>query len=98
MMEFFRKILEVPEDKFKIMVRISNKGNAEKAKTYWSKITKFSRRNFREPEMLKLTSNSKSLKKYPYGMGRVCIYDTLLFRKMIALIKEFSKRFEGLPL
>jgi hypothetical protein len=37
MMEFFRKILEVPESKFKILVRISENGNIEKAEDFWLK-------------------------------------------------------------
>lgn len=93
MMEFFRKILKVPENKFKIMVRISEKGNVEKAEKFWLKITGVSKERFRGPELLKLNPKSKSLQKYPYGMCRIVISDVSLSRKMLALIQEFSKKF-----
>lgn len=93
MMRFFREMLSVPEDKFKIIIRISDRGDEEKAKTYWSKVTNVSRRNFRRSEKLKLTPNSKSLRRYPYGMCRIYIYDILTARKVANLIKEFSKKF-----
>ena len=93
MMEFFRKILKVPEDKFRLMVRIGSEGNIKRAEMYWSKITKVSKKNFRPPELLKLNPNGKSLKKHPYGMCRIEVNDISLFRKLIALIREFSKKF-----
>lgn len=93
MMEFFNKILKVPENKFKIMVRISEKGNVKKAEKFWLKITGISRENLRGPELLKLNPESKSLQKYPYGMCRVIVSDVSLSRKMLTLIQEFSKKF-----
>lgn len=93
MMKFFRKILDVPNNKFRIIVRIGDKGDVGRAEKYWSTITKVSQRNFRRPEILKLSKNSKSLKKYPYGMCRITIHNVLARRKMLALIAEFSKKF-----
>lgn len=93
MMKFFRKILDVPNDKFRIIVRIGDKGDIKRAEKYWSAITKASQRNFRRPEILKLSKNSKSLNKYPHGMCRITIHDVLAQRKMLALITEFSKKF-----
>jgi hypothetical protein len=98
MMSFFRKALKVPNNKFRIMVRIGSEENVEKAKTYWSKITEVPDKSFHVPEILNLSSNSKSLEKHPYGMCRVCVYDSTLFRKTIALIDEFSRKFKDLPL
>lgn len=93
MMGFFRKILRVSENKFRLMVRISNKGNIGQAKKYWLKLTKLRRRNLRRPEILKLTPKSRSLKKHPYGICRIEVHDVSLFRKLLAIIKEFSKNF-----
>lgn len=93
MMEFFRKILKVPEDKFKVMVRIGSEGNIKRAEMYWAKIAKVSKRNFRHPEILKLNPNGKSLKRHPYGICRIEVNDISLYRKLAALIKEFSKKF-----
>ena len=92
-MEFFRKILKVPENKFRIMVRIGSEGDAREAEIYWSKVTGVPRENFHRVEILKLTQNSKSLKKHPYGICRIHVFDTSMSRKLLALIKEFSKKF-----
>lgn len=93
MMKFFRKILKVSEKKFRIMVRIGDEGNIERAKRYWLRTTGLSKRNLRRPEILKLVANSKSLRKHPYGICRIEIHDISLARKLTTLIKEFSKKF-----
>lgn len=93
MMEFFRKILEVPESKFKILVRISENGNIEKAEDFWLKITGLKKENLRTPELLKSNPNSKTLQKHPYGMCRIVINNISLLRKMLALIQEFSEKY-----
>ena len=96
MMRFFRNIMCVPNDKFRIIVRIGEKGNVKKAKNYWSKITKVPQKNFRNPEILKLKENSKSLKKYPCGMCRIIIQDISFKRKMLNLIEGFSENINAL--
>lgn len=96
MMEFFRKILDIPDEKFRIIVRIDNKGDLKRAKKYWSRVTKVSQKNFRKPEILHLTKNSKSINKYPYGMCRIMVHDISVRRKVFALIEQFSKKFEKL--
>jgi len=93
MMEFFRKVLKIKEDKFVITVRVRRGANVNMAKKYWSRITKLSKKNFRRPEILELNKGSKSLKKYPYGMCRIVVFDVLSYRKMAALIEEFYKKF-----
>ena len=92
-MRFFRKIVDIPESKFKIQVRIREGGDINKAESHWSKITKVPRSNFRRPEILKLSKNSKSLERYPYGICRISISSVLSYRKIIVLIEEFIKRF-----
>lgn len=94
MMRFFREVLNIPDDKFRIIVRINSKGNVNSAERYWSRITKVPRVNFRKPEIFSLKKNSRSIDKYPYGMCRIAAYDSLLRRKMLALIEEFSNRFD----
>ncbi|MBU0476417.1 hypothetical protein KKB68_00130 [Patescibacteria group bacterium] len=93
MMKFFREILHIPNDKFRIIMRISGKGDVKRAENYWSRITKVPYKNFRKPEILELTKNSKSINKYPYGMCRIAVYDVLAWRKVIALIESFLKNF-----
>lgn len=93
MMEFFKKVLEIPESKFKIVVRISENGDVEKAKDFWLKITGLKKENLRTPELLKSNPNSKTLQKHPYGMCRIVINNVSLLRKMLALIQEFSEKF-----
>lgn len=92
MMKFLRKILCIPNDKFKIMVRLSDKGDIERAKNYWSRITKISQRNFRKSEILKLKKNSKSINRYPYGLCRVIVHDISAQRKIRALIEKFPEK------
>lgn len=92
-MEFFRKTLRVPEDKFRIKVRIGSEGNLERAQRYWSKVTRVPRENFQRPEILMLNKNSKSLERHPHGMCRITICDISLSRKLLFAIKEFSKKF-----
>lgn len=92
-LSFFREIMKIPEQKIKIVVRIGEKGDLEKAKHYWSEITRVSLENFKKPELLKLTEKSKSLIKYPYGMCRVVIYDVSTARKVHELIENFYTEF-----
>ena len=93
MMEFFREILKIPENKFRITVRMGHKGNIRRAENYWSNLTQVSREQFNNPELLNLKKNSKSLEKYPYGMCRIIIHNVSASRKMAVLIKELAKKF-----
>lgn len=91
MMRFFREILFVDERKIRVMVRIGEKGNLEKAKNYWSEITGLPLGRFQNAEILKLKENSKSLERYPNGMCRVSVYDVTVRRKInnyIELLKD----------
>lgn len=91
MMRFFREILLVKDYKIKIMVRIGEKGDAVKAKFFWSMVTGLKKDNFQKLEILKLKENSKSLERNPYGMCRLSIYDVTVRRKIsncVKLIKE----------
>lgn len=93
MMRFFREILNIPGNKFRIIVRMGNKGNIKRAENYWSRLTKVPRKQFNKPELLNLKKNSKSLEKYPHGMCRIIIHDISALRKLIALIEELVKKF-----
>ncbi len=95
MMSFFREILLVPDNKFRLMVRIGEHGNVKEAEEYWYKLTKITKTSFHKPEILKLTEKSKSLQRYPYGICRLNIYDVIFYRRIIELIEEFNK---NLPL
>ena len=54
MMKFFREIFHIPENKFRIMVRIGSRGDVGKAENYWSKLTKVPKKQFNKAELLKL--------------------------------------------
>lgn len=88
MMRFFREVLNVPDAKTKIVVRIGAKGDVESAKQHWLQITRLPPESLRTPELLTLTEKSKSLQKYPYGMCRIVVYDVSVARKIDAFIKE----------
>lgn len=91
-MQFFREIFNIPENKFKITVRMGEKGNIKKAENYWSKLTKVPKAQFNKPELLILKENSKSLEKYPNGMCRININDVSISRKLNAFIEEFVNK------
>lgn len=93
MMRFLREVMCVPENKLLVIVRIGKEGNLEKARCFWSKVTKLPFDNFRGPELLTLTENSKSLIKYPHGMCRIFIHDVDMARKVASLIEKFLKEF-----
>ena len=92
MMKFFREILNVSENKFALTARIYEGGDLKKAEKYWLSVTGISKNSLKRPEILQLSKDSKSLKKYPYGMCRIGVYNILAYRKLIALIEEFSKK------
>lgn len=93
MISFFLKILKVSYEKLKIKVRIGDQGNVKKAEEYWGKITGINSKNFQRPEIIQLPKKSKSLKKNPHGICRISIYNSLAYRKLLALIREFSAKF-----
>lgn len=86
MLRFLRELLLVNNDKMKVMIRISEKGNIKKAEKYWSKITGLSMDRFQKPEILKLKENSKSLERFPNGICRLSVYDVTVRRKICHLI------------
>ncbi len=65
MMQFFRKIFNIPENKFKITVKMGKNVNIKMAENYWSELTKVPKTQFNKPELLILKENSKSLEKLP---------------------------------
>lgn len=93
MMRFFREVLRIPENKFKIMVRMGRGGDVERAQKYWSQITLVPIENFYRPELFILSEKSRSLTKYPNGMCRVVIHDIFAARKLAAFIENFTKIF-----
>ena len=93
MMRFLIEIMLVPENKFKIIVRMGDNGDVKRAIEHWSQVTMIPLESFRKPELLKLKPNSNSLKKYPYGMCRITVNSIYLHRKIMAAIEEFPKKF-----
>ncbi len=89
MLAFFKRILGIPKERVRVMVRISDKGDLGEAESYWAKVTGISKHKFRRPELLKLNSKSKSLEKYPCGMCRLIIHDIFALRKLSALIELY---------
>lgn len=88
----FRNIFDLSEERFKLTVRISNKGNLEEAKQFWLNITELSRINLRSPELLTLKKTSQSLRRHPYGICRISINNSFLFKKINACSNEIIKK------
>lgn len=86
MMSFLRTVLLVPENKYRIVVRIGDKGNVVAAQNFWSTTTRIPLSQFGKPELLRLNENSKSLTKYPSGMCRIVVHNASAARKIAALL------------
>jgi len=88
MMKFFRTICHVPEEKFRISLRIYPHMNEKQIKSFWSQLTHLSLSQFQKTSYaISRASKGKRPKDYlPYGTIQIRIYDTKLFYKIIGWI------------
>jgi len=88
MMNFFRKICKIKENKFRLLLMAHPNINIKKTISFWSNITKLPRSQFTKTQ----TAISKSSKfKRPinsllYGTIHIRIYDVVMFYKIIGWI------------
>ena len=90
-MRFFREIIGVSDNKMKVMVRLDERGDIDKAKKYWANVTNLSLERFQNSEILKMNENSQSLLRHPNGICRLSVYDVSARRKvdnLISLLKQ----------
>jgi transcriptional regulator with XRE-family HTH domain len=74
MMQWFRKILKISDDRFQIYVSINDihKERTKEIIEYWSKITKVPIEQFRKPILLKV-QNKKVYENFSEHYGTLCI-------------------------
>lgn len=87
MMEFFRRICEVPEAKFRGYIHIHPHLNIETAEQYWSEITKIPRNQFFKTYNKQNKSSKNKKNTLPYGVLDVYVLDTKQFLKIVGWAK-----------
>ena len=93
MMNFFRKICLIPEEKFRLRLQIHPNISENKTKQYWSELTKIPLKQFTKTQT-KITKSSKSKRdsnSLPYGTLHVLIFDKSLVDKIKGWIAGLSK-------
>jgi len=82
MMNFLRKICNVPEEKFKGHIHTHSNAQVYKAEEYWSEITGIDKKKFFKT-YVKPSISSKRLKhNLPFGTFDIYVCDTALFLKI----------------
>lgn len=81
MMEWFRTFCRIPDDKFRGAIWIHQNLDAEKAKNYWSRLTKIPLSQFHKTYMAENKTESKKIRKTKHEFGvfsiRICNLKTL---------------------
>jgi len=91
MMEWFRKICKVPENKFRICLHIHELHCRKDIKEYWSRIAGVPFSQFHKTQ-IKPTSLKQRKNKLYNGTCAVTIYDKDLFRRIKGWRLEFLKK------
>lgn len=93
MMFFFRKICQVPEDKFRLYVQIHTRKHERKTKKFWSMITNLPLMQFRKTQ-IRVSPSSKHKRltnTLPYGTLHIVIFDKNLVDKIKGWIRGLQK-------
>ncbi len=96
MMNWFRKICKVPENKFRISIQIHSLNCNKKVKKYWSKITNIPTSQFYKSYVKKTSLGQRKNKPYN-GTCAIRINDIDLLRKIKGWILGFKKNYKRSP-
>lgn len=93
MMQFFREICEVPEDKFRPQVQIHPNVSQEIAENYWANITNLDKKIFRKPltQISKSSKRKKPINTLPYGTFRIGVANSKVLSRIKGWIKGLSQ-------
>ena len=97
--QFFRKICKVPNNKFALRIHLHPNIEENKAKKFWSEITKLPINQFRKSQT-QITISSKykrPINQLPYGTLHIIISDAYLNKKIKGWILGLSRQFEDMP-
>lgn len=85
MMDWFRRFCNVPERKFRGVIWIHDNLDPEKAKVFWSKLTKIPVSQFYKPYIATNKKDSNKIRKniHTNGVFSVKVFDTKTHRKIL---------------
>lgn len=95
MMEFFRKVCRVPENKFRGRVNIHPHLNIKRAEHYWSTISDIPLKQFHRPLIAVSRSSQGKKDSLPLGTFRVVISDVILCSRIKGWIEGISNWSKG---
>jgi hypothetical protein len=89
----YLKILDVPDSRIKITIRVFEHQNPERVESYWQKILKLPAENFlvNRVGLSKSSANKRPFNRLEYGVLQVRVYDTDLFYKIMGHIDGLQK-------
>lgn len=91
MMHFFRKVCNVPENKFRGIVHIHPHLNKENAEKFWSKISAIPIKQFHKTQFGVSKASKHKRDTLPLGTFRIVVCDTRLLSKIKGWIKGIEK-------
>lgn len=93
MMQFFREVCKVPEDKFRPQVQIHPNIDRETAENYWANIANLDKKIFRK-SLMQISKSSKQKKPrntLPYGTFRIGVANSKVLSRIKGWIKGLSQ-------
>lgn len=89
-MRFFREVCKVPEEKFRVQIHLHSNLDPERARIYWSKITKIQKSRFYKT-YIRRAENKNMKSSLPLGTCNVYVLSTELFLNITGWIEGISK-------
>ena len=86
MVNWFREVCDVPEEKFRCSLYIHDNLDEKKAKKYWSKLTEIPLSQFRKSYIVKNNPHRLRKVKHIYGVLRITTSNINLHRKIMGWI------------
>jgi len=92
MMRFFREILKVPEEKFRIAVHAYAGMDLERTVTFWSRCTGVPRSQFHKTYVgvSRASRHMRPVARLPHGTAHIKVYDTQCCQYVLGLIEGLS--------
>lgn len=95
MMEFFRRVCEVPEEKFQGHIHIHSHLNAKKAEKYWSEISGIPLSRFYKTYVKPSKASLAKKDTLPFGTFDVYVSDVKVFLMIMGWIKGIQENILG---
>jgi predicted transcriptional regulator len=86
MMDWFRRVCKVPEDKFRCSIYIHDNLNEKEAKKFWSNLIDIPISQFRKTCIVKNNPNRLRKVRHKYGLLRIVVSNANLHRKIMGWI------------